>query len=220
MFLFRFRPIVISNGSKIGAIILFFFSVNFSIFAQTKTLILGRPTDKSVTANILFDKKVDFYLEFGTQKGIYTSKTAVLTNTANTPNEIDMQGLAVNTMYYYRLQYRLAGATNYTPTPEYTFIIQRPVGAAFTFVVESDEHLYDKKCVRSIYKLTLQNHLKEQPDFVLSLGDIFGDDHTPTTTTSKDMDDLHKDYLQYLGSVTRCRFLIVWVITKAKMAII
>lgn len=201
MFLVRISPFAILNGSKIGVIILFFFSVNFSIFAQTKTIILGRPTDKSVTASILFDKKVDFYLEFGTQKGVYSSKTAVLTNTANTPNEVDMQGLAANTRYYYRLQYRLSGATNYTPTPEYTFITQRPVGAAFTFAVESDEHLYDKKGVRSIYKLTLQNQLKEQPDFMLSLGDIFGDDHTPTTTTSKDVDDLHKDYLQYLGEV-------------------
>jgi hypothetical protein len=36
---------------------------------------------------------------------------------------------------------------------------------------------------------------------MLSLGDTFGDDHTPNTTTSADMNDLHKDYLQYLGAV-------------------
>jgi hypothetical protein len=36
---------------------------------------------------------------------------------------------------------------------------------------------------------------------MLSLGDIFGDDHTPLTTTSADMDALHKDYRQYLGQI-------------------
>jgi len=201
MFFLRYKTLFMHFISKIALTNLLFFSINSLILAQTKTLILGRPTDKSVTASVLFDKKVDFFLEFGTQKGVYTSKTAVRSNTDNTPNEEDMQGLTANTRYYYRLQYRLSGTSTYTPTPEYTFITQRPAGASFTFAVESDEHLYDKKGVRSIYKLTLQNQLKEQSDFMLSLGDIFGDDHTPTSTTSKDMDYFHKDYLQYLGEV-------------------
>jgi hypothetical protein len=178
--------------------LLFAFFSN-TLFAQTKTLLLGRPTDKSVTASILFDKKVDFFLEFGTQKGTYTNKTAIITNSINNPNEVDMEGLKPNTRYYYRMQYRLSGAAVYTSSPEYSFMTQRSLGSSFNFAVEADEHLYDKKGVRSIYKLTLQNQLKQQPDFMLSLGDIFGDDHTPNSTTSKDMDDLHKDYLQFLG---------------------
>lgn len=177
--------------------ILYFFSL-IPTLAQNKSIILGRPTDKSITASILFDKKVDFYIEYSTQKGTYPSKTVTFTNTINTPDEVEIQGLSANTRYYYRMQYRLVGTSTFTPTPEYSFITQRSAGSSFTFTIESDEHLYDKKGVRSIYKIDLQNQLKEQPDFMLSLGDIFGDDHTPTTTTSKDMDDLHKDYLQYL----------------------
>jgi hypothetical protein len=36
---------------------------------------------------------------------------------------------------------------------------------------------------------------------MLSLGDTFGDDHTPLETTSEDMRLLHLDYRQYLGQV-------------------
>jgi len=118
MFFLRYKTLFMHFISKIALTNLLFFSINSLILAQTKTLILGRPTDKSVTASVLFDKKVDFFLEFGTQKGVYTSKTAVRSNTDNTPNEEDMQGLTANTRYYYRLQYRLSGTSTYTPTPE------------------------------------------------------------------------------------------------------
>jgi hypothetical protein len=36
---------------------------------------------------------------------------------------------------------------------------------------------------------------------MISLGDTFGDDHTPLETTSEDMKLLHLDYRQYLGQV-------------------
>ena len=36
---------------------------------------------------------------------------------------------------------------------------------------------------------------------MLSLGDIFGDDHNPFTITSAELDSLHKDYRPYLGSI-------------------
>jgi len=67
--------------------------------------------------------------------------------------------------------------------------------------VESDEHLYDKKGVKSIYRICLNNQANDTPDFMLSLGDIFGDDHTPETTTYEDMDTLHKTYRPLFGSI-------------------
>lgn len=36
---------------------------------------------------------------------------------------------------------------------------------------------------------------------MLSLGDIFGDDHTPFTTTSKELQELHLDYRPFLGNI-------------------
>ncbi len=188
---------------RLSSAMLFLFAmfVVSASLAQTKSIILGRPTDKTITASILFNQKVEFYLEYGVKSGVYTNQTTSVFNVANTPNEVDITGLTANTRYYYRMQYRLLTATSFSTTPEYTFMTQRSTGSAFTFVVEADEHLYDKKGVRSMYQLTLQNELKDSPDFMLSLGDIFGDDHTPTTTTSADMDALHKDYLQYLTQI-------------------
>lgn len=176
------------------------FASNFA-FSQNKTIILGRPTDKSVTASILFDQKVNLYLEYGTKTGVYPNTTATINNFANVPDEIDMSNLIADTKYYYRLRYRPAGNGTFLASPEYFFRTQRATGTTFRFTIEADEHLYDKKGVRNMYKITLANQAKDSADFMLSLGDIFGDDHTPDQTTSADMDALHKDYLQYLGAV-------------------
>ena len=169
--------------------------------AQTKSIILGRPTATSVTASILFDQNVQYFLEYGTLSGSYPNVTTVYNNALNVPDEIDLINLSPNSQYYYRMQFKLVGATSYSVTQEYKFHTQRAPGENFTFTVESDEHLYDIKGNRSMYQVTLANEAADNPDFMLSLGDIFGDDHTPLTTTSSDMDALHKDYRQYLGQI-------------------
>lgn len=170
-------------------------------FAQQKSIILGRPTDTSITASILFDQNVTYYIEYGTQTGSYSNTTSIYNNVSNVPDEIDLVGLVPNTKYYYKLYYKLVNASSFSVTGEYSFHTQRAIGTAFTFTVEADEHLYDIKGDRNMYQVTLANELADNPDFMLSLGDIFGDDHTPTTTTSADMDALHKDYRQYLGQI-------------------
>lgn len=169
-------------------------------FAQTQTIILGRPTDNSITASVLFDENVQYYIEYGTQSASYANSTVIYTNTLNVPDEIELTNLSPNTQYFYRVQYKLTTNPNYTATPEYTFHTQRAPGSSFNFTVEADEHLYGYGDT-DIYQLTLANEAAAQPDFMLSLGDIFGDDHTPTTTTSADMDNLHKYYRQYLGQI-------------------
>lgn len=183
---------------------LILFSLAFavqSIFAQNKSIILGRPSDVAITVSILFDQKVEFYLEYGTSKGVYSARTNTISNAANQPNKVELTPLLPNTKYFYRLRHRLLGASSFVLSPEYIFQTQRAPGNSFKFVVEADEHLYDKKGVRNLYKIALDNEAKDSADFMLSLGDTFGDDHTPNTTTSADMNDLHKDYLQYLGAV-------------------
>ncbi len=181
--------------------ILFCFFIFESLQAQNRSIILGRPTDTSITASILFDRNVEYYFEYGTQTGNYTNQTSITSNTANIPDEYDFSKLSPDTKYFYRLKYRLKGANDFAVSDEYFFHTQRSKGSSFRFLIEADEHLYDKKGVRSMYKTTLQNQAKDSADFLLSLGDIFGDDHTPDQTTSEDMDALHKDYLQYLGAV-------------------
>jgi len=177
-----------------------FFST-LSATAQNHSIILGRPTDTSITASVMFDQRMEFILEYGTQSGQYVSFSKTRIAEINTPDEADLVGLSPNTRYFYRMKYRAVGSSNYTYTPEYTFHTQRAQGSAFTFTIEADEHLYDKKGDRNTYSVTLANQAADKPDFMLSLGDIFGDDHEPYTITSAELDLLHRDYRPYLGQL-------------------
>jgi hypothetical protein len=178
---------------------LFFFA---SVSAQSYNEILGRPTDSSVTISILFDQQAEVYWEYGTLPGSYTSSTTIVTGLKNIPLEFDFTDLQPDTKYYYRTRYRASGtSTSFLTGTEHSFHTQRAPGSTFSFTIESDEHLYDKKGVRSLYQVCLANQAADNPDFMLSLGDIFGDDHYPNTITSSQMDLLHKDYRQYLGQI-------------------
>lgn len=169
--------------------------------AQNYNIILGRPTDVSITASVLFDQNTDFDIEYGTQSGIYNLNTALVQSFGGTPEEVEITNLSANTLYYYRLKYKPSLATSFLYSPEYSFHTQRNPGSEFVFTVEADEHLYDKKGVKSIYQICLDNQAKDKPDFMLSLGDIFGDDHNWSTITSGALDTLHKDYRPFLGSL-------------------
>lgn len=179
----------------------FIFSIPDRCEAQPYSIVLGRPTNQSVTASILFADHYDYYLEYGSQPGQYSHTTTATSNTPGIPDEIDMVGLNPNQQYYYRLQYRPFQSGNYTAAPEHHFFTQRATGSTFRFTLEADEHLYDKKGVDNMYRITLANQLKDQPDFMMSLGDIFGDDHTPNSTTLADMDSLHKAYRPFLNNI-------------------
>jgi hypothetical protein len=180
---------------------LFFCTIMQKANSQTYSIILARPTDKSITLSILFDQSVNFYIEYGSSSSDYTKYTATQTNTANITNNIEITDLTANTKYYYRLRYKFNSVTSFNTSPEYYFQTQRDKGSIFCFTVEADEHLYDKKGIRSMYQVTLNNEALDKPDFMVSLGDIFGDDHTPNTITSNDLNILHKDYRQYLGTI-------------------
>ena len=164
--------------------------------------ILGRPTNNSMTMNILFDQPSEVYFEYGTSSGNYSLKTPTFSAVKNTPVETDFTGLAANTKYYYRTRYHASGtASDFLAGSEHSFQTQRTPGTAFTFTIEADEHLYDKKGVQSIYQICLNNQAADKPDFMFSLGDTFGDDHQATTITSAQLDALHKFYRPFLGSL-------------------
>lgn len=172
-----------------------------TLYAQNKSIILGRPTDTSITASVLLDQSGQFYIEYGTQSGLYEKATSSFANISTKPEEVDITSLRPNTRYFYRVRYRPNGASAYSATSEYSFTTQRAKGSTFTFTIEADEHLYDKKGVQSLYQICLNNQAKDKPDFMLSLGDIFGDDHNPFTITSQELDSLHKQYRPFLGSI-------------------
>ncbi len=186
----------------IFALLLGFFLFYSQLSAQTYSEILGRPTESSITMSFLSDQKTDVFWEYGINQGEYSMSTSNFVAAKDIALEVDFTGLSSNTRYYYRTRYRINGTTaSFLSGPEHTFHTQRAPESSFIFTIEADEHLYDKKGIRSIYQITLANQAKDNPDFMFTMGDIFGDDHYPTTITSEEMDALHKDYRQYLGNI-------------------
>ena len=155
----------------------FFFAI-FSLFSflvngqkLTHSEMLGRPTANSITVQTFFDAAVDVRVQLGVNAGKYTRETSWQTFEANEPAEILIDSLLPNTKYYYRLNYRLKGKSNYVTRPEFYFQTQRPAGESFSFVVQADPHL-DEQSDSALFRLCLKNQLADKPDFMLDLGDI------------------------------------------------
>ena len=160
------------------------------------TEILGRPTNTSVTVNVVPAIAMEIYYEVGTSSGAYTSQTAPQTAAANTPVETLISGLQPNTRYYYRIHYNGNAGT------EHSFVTQRTVGSIFTFAIQADSHLNtDKHCNPDLYSLTMLNVAAAQPDFFIDLGDTFRTDMlkdiNPTTILKN-----YVDQRQYFGMVS------------------
>jgi len=120
--------------------------------------ILGRPENNSVNLSIMFDRLTEVYCEYGTSPGLYNMKTAVYSAVKDVPVEIDFLNLNADTKYYYRTRYRFDAANeSFLASTEHTFNTQRLPGSTFSFTIEADEHLYDKKGVKSIYQVCLNN---------------------------------------------------------------
>ncbi len=169
--------------------------------AQSYTVVLGRPTDKSVTANVLFDQSVVLKVEYGTSSGVFSLSTAEVNLNANEPKAVVLSGLNANTRYYYCIKYRVASESSFRQGNECTFQTQRPPGASFCFTIEADPHPYDKKCYAPLWNIALQNQLADKPDFMIDMGDTFGDDHNPFTITNEEIRKLHLNNRAFFGQV-------------------
>lgn len=141
------------------------------------------------------------YFQFGTSSGQYSTTTATQTSVPGEPVVKIFEGLQSNMRYYYRSCYKKPADATYTLGMEHTFHTQRAVGSPFLFTVESDPHPYDKKGSHTLLNIALQNQSKDSADFLLDLGDTFGDDHLPFSITSKEVRQLHLDWREFFGVV-------------------
>ena len=155
------------------------------------TIIPGRPTDHSLALNVLATTNLEAYFEFGPATGFYTNQTSVTNLIAGEPAVIGLDNLPPNARAFYRLRFKPAGDVDFRADAEQTFHTQRAPGAAFTFDIQSDSHIYDKKGDTNLYAIAERNIQTDMPDFLLDLGDTFGDDHTPTNITCAEMEELH-----------------------------
>lgn len=170
-------------------------------FLEEGTIILGRPTANKITFNILAKKSLEFYIEYGISKRLYTYKTETYTSVYPEPAEFDIINLESNRVYYYVVKYRENQNLSFISSDEYFFHTQRAKGTTFTFTIESDPHLYDKKGSSGLMKVNMENQAKDSADFILDLGDTFGDDHNPFTITDEQVKMLHIDNRQFFGKL-------------------
>ena len=173
-------------------LLLFFILVPYiNLYAQGTvsfpgTELLGRPTDSSITLNIIAGSPIDAYIRYGTESGVYSDNTGVTTKPANVPIEITINGLKANTRYYYRFVYSSDEGETWHERNERTFRTQRPPGSPFTFTMVADSHLGQYGGLdfreKSLYRQTLFNIRSDEPDFHIDLGDTFAMDPNPLGT--------------------------------------
>jgi hypothetical protein len=171
------------------------------------SLVLGRPTDRSITLSVLSASDIQASVEYGTRTGTYAATTGVRTIRAGVPVEFEIALLTPDTRYYYRLLARKPGTGESQPQQEAEFHAQRSPGSAFAFAVQGDSHperegkMYDP----ALYVRTLRNVAKEAPDFYLTLGDDFSierliDRHTLSQAA---VDQVYAQQRTFLGVVGR-----------------
>ena len=176
--------------------------------AASFNILLGRPEDTSITANIIPDQDVDFYVEYGTAPATYTAQTQTYSGIANQPIEFAIENFSANTRYYYRMVYRLSGSSEWNDASEHSFITQRSEDSSFTFTITSDNHLgqYGGQTgdELSLWQVTLQNILADHPDFHIDVGDTFPMDPSPLGTGMTDAEAKAAYYFDrpYLGAIT------------------
>jgi hypothetical protein len=167
--------------------------------ALIATELLGCPTDHSITVNAVAGFDADAFVEYGTTPGAFPARTDTVTVPAGGAIEIVVGGLSPDTRYYYRFCYRRTGAADFVMRDEHTFHTWRPRGSPFRFTVQADSHLYDGQGCPTLMAVAMRNQRNDAPDFVLDLGDTFGDDRHPDSITNEEVWQLHLNLRPYFG---------------------
>lgn len=176
------------------------------------TIILGQPTDRSITANVRTDTAVEVYFEYGVKPGTYNGQTKATTASldpyANGFFVVHavMAGLQADTQYYYRMQSRPTGSSgSFAPSAEYGFHTQRPPGSTFVFCVQGDSHPERAKTMfdPGLYAQTLAAVSAAKPDFYVTSGDDFSVDTLPTPYTQAAVTGRYTLQLPYFDVVAR-----------------
>jgi phosphodiesterase/alkaline phosphatase D-like protein len=165
----------------------------------THSILLGRPTDSSVTVNAVLEQSGEVMFEYGVSSGSYSNQSSVFAATVDEPVETILSSLAADTKYFYRMRYRLNSTSPWLNGQEHSFHTQRPRGQGFTFTIISDSHLGDtfSGIDPARYTQTTLNVAEDHPDFHLDLGDTF----VMNTPANQDQaDDIYLTQRPYFGN--------------------
>ncbi|MDL1950157.1 hypothetical protein FBQ97_10135 [Acidobacteria bacterium ACD] len=154
----------------------------FDVPAHPVDVVLGRPTDHSVTVSVVAYQPGDGYVEGAPSAGGAATATSARLFRAEEAVEFVLDGLLAATAYTYRVFWRSGSTGPFTPTAARPFRTARPPGAGFTFTIQADSHL-DANTSTALYARTLANALADAPDFHVDLGDTFMTDKYGATYT-------------------------------------
>lgn len=121
------------------------------------TEILGRPTDTSVTVNIIPAVDMEVVITYGTDSATFQTDSVALK--ANMPQEIQLSNLAPDTAYFYEVIPVSAGDT-INNGMRHTFHTARAQGSAFTFAIQGDSH--PRACEEPIQRRPLYKNAVER----------------------------------------------------------
>lgn len=138
-------------------------------------MIIGSPTNNSVTASVILEKDAEGFIEYAIESGKYNYKTSMFKTKNSEPLEINIDQLKPNSLYYYRLNYRLAGESKFTVTSESWFATQKNPTTSFSFGIQGDSHpeRVGKMFNSNLYQQTIEHVTEYKPDFYFMLGDDF-----------------------------------------------
>jgi len=149
-------------------------------------IILGAPTDTSVTVNAWFpDDDLVAYFEWGTEPGGDKPDSSPVHEFARgVPQQILIDGLLPATEYRYALRYKAAadagdGGVAWETSEEYRFVTARLPTDEWTFTIQADSHM-DENTDLAVYQRMLDNAVADAPDFHIDIGD------TPMTDKCRD----------------------------------
>ena len=173
------------------------------ITAPVITKILGRPTNNSIAISVLSNADVTGYIEYGTSKTRYTSKTASVILKAGTPTVFELNSLRANTKVYYRLSYKTSDSSTVINEKQNSFMTQRKPGSAFSFSVQGDTHperpgnMFNS----DLYYVTMANIASQQPDFHILMGDDFSIDPliSKGAATQANVEGIYKTHRNWLN---------------------
>jgi hypothetical protein len=150
-------------------------AARLQLIVPALSMIAGVPTDRSITINLLAEKDLEIFLEYGTVSGVYNLKTPSQISRGDAPLLFLLDGLKPDGRYFYRAGYRRPGESVYTKSSENSCVTQRPAGSTFVFGVQGDSHpdRPEKMFSSDLYKITMRNAVEARPDFYFTLGDDF-----------------------------------------------
>ena len=135
-------------------------------------IVLGNPSETSITASILSTSGQAGYFEYGDRSGNYQWRSGLVQLRPGAPSEVILDGLSANSQYFYRWQSTTGQSHSRSTSKEFSFRTARVPGETFVFTVQADSHL-DTRTDTRLYEATLRNVKAAKPDFHIDLGDTF-----------------------------------------------